>query len=109
YVSLILFEGFSSQRKVRQVNPWLADPFQRDNNVNGINADPNANGSGEEFFSLSYPSLTPLQEAFVRKVVDALNDLDNVLYEVSGDTLLTSLSWQYRSESTRLNSSHQII
>jgi len=95
YVSLILFEGFSSQRKVRQVNPWLADPFQRDNNVNGINADPNGNGSGEEFFSLSYPSLTALQEAFVRQVVDTLNDLDNVLYEVSGDTLLTSLSWQY--------------
>src|SRR5947199_1201589 len=95
YVSLILFEGFSSQRKVRQVNPWLADPFQRDNNVNGINADPNGNGSGEEFFSLSYPSITALQEVFVRQVVDTLNDLDNVLYEVSGDTLLSSLSWQY--------------
>ncbi|HZA57141.1 MAG TPA: DUF6298 domain-containing protein, partial [Candidatus Udaeobacter sp.] len=82
YVSLILFEGFSSQRKVRQVNPWLADPFQRDNNINGINADPNGNGRGEEFFSLTLPPLTALQEAFIRKIVDTLNDLDNVLYEV---------------------------
>ena len=95
YVSVILFEGFSSQRRVREVNPWLADPFQRDNNINGINADPNGNGRGEEFFSLNYPSLTALQEAFVRKVVDTLNDLDNVLYEISGDTLATSLVWQY--------------
>ena len=95
YVSVILFEGFSSQRRVREVNPWLADPFQRDNNINGVNADPNGNGRGEEFFSLNYPSLTALQEAFVRKIVDTLNDLDNVLYEISGDTLATSLLWQY--------------
>ena len=95
YVSVILFEGFSSQRRVREVNPWLADPFQRDNNINGIDADPNGNGRGEEFFSLKYPSLTALQEAFVRKVVDSLNDLDNVLYEISGDTLATSLAWQF--------------
>ena len=95
YVSVILFEGFSSQRRVREVNPWLADPFQRDNNINGIDADPNGNGRGEEFFSLKYPSLTALQEGFVRKVVDTLNDLDNVLYEISGDTLATSLVWQY--------------
>src|SRR5262249_7463422 len=32
---------------------------------------------------------------FVRKVVDTLNDLDNVLYEVSGNGLAGSLSWQY--------------
>ena len=31
----------------------------------------------------------------MRKVVDTLNDLDNVLYEISGDTLATSLVWQY--------------
>src|SRR5205814_7292840 len=91
YVSLILFEGFSIHRKVRQVNPWLADPFQRDNNVNGINADPNGNGSGEEFFSLSYPSLTALQQSFVRRIVDTLNDLDKVRYAVSGETHLSSL------------------
>jgi Chitobiase/beta-hexosaminidase C-terminal domain/Right handed beta helix region/Family of unknown function (DUF6298)/Putative collagen-binding domain of a collagenase len=95
YVSLILFEGFSTQRKVRQVNPWLGDPFQRDNNINGVDADANGNGTGEEFFSLNSTSVITLQEAFVRKVVDTLNDLDNVLYELSGDTLATSLAWQY--------------
>ena len=94
YVSLILFEGFSTQRKVRQVDPWLADPFHGDNNVNGINADENSDGRGTEFFSLN-PSLTALQEAFVRKIVDTLEDLDNVLYEISGDTLPSSLGWQF--------------
>ena len=95
YVSLILFEGFSTQRKVRQVDPWLADPFHGGNNVNGINADENSDGRATEFFSLESPSLTALQEAFVRKIVDTLEDLDNVLYEISGDTLPSSLGWQF--------------
>src|SRR5262249_3263937 len=30
-----------------------------------------------------------------RKVVDTLNDLDNVLYEINGNGLAGSLSWQY--------------
>jgi parallel beta-helix repeat protein len=94
YVSLILFEGFSTQRQVRQVNPWLGDPFQSENNINGIDADSNRDGRGVEFFTLDSPSVTALQEAFVRKVADTLNDLDNVLYEISGDTLPSSLAWQ---------------
>jgi hypothetical protein len=94
YVSLILFEGFSTQRQVRQVNPWLGDPFQSENNINSIDADSNRDGRGVEFFTLDSPSVTALQEAFVRKVADTLNDLDNVLYEISGDTLPSSLAWQ---------------
>ena len=96
YVSVMLFEGFSTQKKMGRVNPWLSDPFQQVNNINGVNGDPNRNGGGEEFFSLASPSMLALQEAFVRKVVDTLNDLDNVLYEVSGNDLVASLSWQYR-------------
>ena len=95
YVSVMLFEGFSTQKKVGRVNPWFGDPFQQANNINGINGDPNRNGGSEEFFSLTFPSLVSLQEAFARKVVDTLNDLDNVLYEVNGNGLAGSLSWQY--------------
>ena len=96
YVSVMLFEGFSTQKQIGRVNPWLGDPFQQANNINGVSSDPNRNGGGEEFFSLAFPSLLTLQETFVRKVVDTLNDLDNVLYEVSGNGLAGSLSWQYR-------------
>src|SRR5215510_6127367 len=90
YVSVMLFEGFSTQKKLGRV-----DPLQPLNNINGINGDPNRNGSNEELFSLTYPSLLALQEAFLRKVVDTLNDLDNVLYEINGNGLAGSLSWQY--------------
>jgi Concanavalin A-like lectin/glucanases superfamily/Chitobiase/beta-hexosaminidase C-terminal domain/Family of unknown function (DUF6298) len=95
YVSVMLFEGFSTQKKVSRVNPWLGDPFQQANNINGINGDPNQDGRGDEFFSLAFPPTLALQEAFARKVADTLNDLDNVLYEVSGNGSAESLPWQY--------------
>ncbi len=94
-MSVMLFEGFTTQKKQGRVNPWLGDPFQQINNINGVNGDPNRNGGSEEFFSLVFPSLVSLQEAFIRKVVDTLNDLDNVLYEVNGNGLAGSLPWQY--------------
>src|SRR5215470_9508971 len=90
YVSVMLFEDFNAQKKLGRV-----DPLQQLNNINGINGDPNRDGSNEELFSLTYPSLLALQEAFLRKVVDTLNDLDNVLYEVNGNGLPENLSWQY--------------
>src|SRR5262245_6930559 len=90
YVSVMLFEDFNAQKKLGRV-----DPLQQLNNINGINGDPNRNGSNEELFSLTYPSLLALEEAFLRKVVDTLNDLDNVLYEINGNGLAGSLSWQY--------------
>jgi len=44
---------------------------------------------------LIVPAITSLQEAYVRSVVDTLNDLDNVLYEISGDAPSASRDWQY--------------
>jgi hypothetical protein len=96
YVSVMLFQGFSSQRKnIGGGNPWTGHPFNSSNNVNGINGDPSGNDNGEEVHSLVVPAITSLQEAYVRKVVDTLNDLDNVLYEISGDAPVSSRDWQY--------------
>jgi hypothetical protein len=96
YVSVMLFQGFSSQRKaIGGGNPWTGHPFNIGNNINGINGDPSGNDNGEEVHSLVIPAITKLQEAYVRKVVDTLNDLDNVLYEISGDAPVSSREWQY--------------
>ena len=96
YVSVMLFQGFSGQRKAMGGgNPWAGHPFNVRNNINGINGDPSGNDNGEEVHSLTVPVITSLQEAYVRKVVDTLNDLDNVLYEISGDAPSSSREWQY--------------
>jgi hypothetical protein len=36
-----------------------------------------------------------LQQAYVRKVIDTVNDLDNVLYEIANESFGDSTEWQY--------------
>ena len=86
YVSIMLFDGWSIEDKGGIGNPWFGHPFQRDNNVNGIDGDPNYDDQGLETHTLQFPALVALQEAYVRQVVDAVNDLDNVLYEISNES-----------------------
>ncbi len=95
YVSVMLFQGFSVERKGRPMNPWLGHPFNINNNVNGINGDLDGDGEGTEVHTLQVPAITALQEVYVRKVIDTLNDLDNVLYEISNENHANSEGWQY--------------
>jgi hypothetical protein len=96
YVMVMLFQGFSIETKggLKQ-SPWPGHPFHSANNVNGINGDGNGNGEGEEVHSLKIPAITRLQEAYVRQVIDTLNDLDNVLYEIANESHSQSTAWQY--------------
>ncbi len=70
-------------------------PFNEANNINGIDGDPDNDGEGKEVHTLQVPAVTRLQEAYVRKVIDTLNDLDNVLYEITNETAIFSRDWQY--------------
>jgi len=94
YVSIMLFEGHSPQRSDL---PWCWDghPFNVHNNVNEIDGDPNGDGRGLETHTLEIPAVTALQEAYVRKVIDTVNDLDNVLYEIANESGPYSTDWQY--------------
>jgi hypothetical protein len=40
-------------------------------------------------------AVTALQETYVKKLIDTVNDLDNVLYEVSNENHPPSTQWQY--------------
>lgn len=98
YVAVMLFNGWSIEGcKGDQCenNPWKGHPFNKANNVNGVDGDKNANGSGEETQTLDVPAVTARQEAYVRKVVDTVGDLDNVLYEISNEAPTNSAPWQY--------------
>ena len=98
YVSVMLFNGWSivSDKGIPGGNnPWRSHPFNPANNINGINGDPNGNSSGEEVHQLAVPAITAIQEAYVRKVIDTVNDLDNVLYEISNESDVDSTQWQY--------------
>jgi hypothetical protein len=95
YVSVMLFNGWSVETKGDVGNPWQGHPFNKSNNINGINGDPNNDNNGNEIHKLQIPAVTAIQEAYVRKVVDTVNDLDNVLYEICNECNSESVQWQY--------------
>jgi hypothetical protein len=96
YVSVQLFNGWSVDIKSQSGNnPWLSHPFNAANNINGINGDPNNDQSGKEIQTLLMPTVTALQETYVKAVIDAVNDLDNVIYEISNESEQVGNAWQY--------------
>jgi hypothetical protein len=95
YVAVMLFNGWSLEYKGEDFgNPWEGHPFNRANNVNGIDGDPNGDGNGRELHTLSRADTLHLQEAYVARVLAAVGDLDNVVYEISNESHHTSLFWQ---------------
>jgi len=99
YVSIMLFDGEIGDKaekpNIGKGNPWRNHPYHRANNVNGIDGDLNGDGQGWEIDTLQDPRVLALQEAYVAKIIDTVNDLDNVLYEVSNETTNVSVTWQY--------------
>jgi hypothetical protein len=94
YVSIMLFQGWSIYSH-GYGNPWPLHPYNKANNINGVDGDPNGDGEGKEVHALDVPAITSLQKAYLRKVVDTVNDLDNVLYEITNETAIHSKEWQY--------------
>jgi hypothetical protein len=93
YVSIMLFEGWG----LRFVpDGEKAHPFYPANNINHTENELKDNFKGIELFTGSRPRLTGFQESYVRQVIDAVNDLDNVLYEVANESDFSASDWQYR-------------
>ena len=85
YVSVMLFEGFALHLTATPDNVE-GHPFHPANNVNDVGIE-----SIRDYHVLPLsPRIREIQEAYIRKVVDTVHDLPNVLYEVanesSGDT-----------------------
>jgi hypothetical protein len=74
---------------------WAREAFNGANNTNGIDGDTNGDGSGLETYTLTIPAMVALHEAYARKMVDTVNDLDNVLYEICNEATALSTPWQY--------------
>jgi hypothetical protein len=94
YVSIMLFEGHGLHASL---TPWCWDghPFNVNNNVNGINGDTDGDGRGIESQTLQIPEIARIQETYIRKVIDTVNDMDNALYEIVNESGSYSTEWQY--------------
>lgn len=86
YTIVMLFDGWSVQ--------WSpgkdSDPYNGPNNANNI-----APASLRDVDTLNVPAIVNVQEAYVRKVIDTLNDFDNVMYEIANEAVVESVDWQY--------------
>lgn len=91
YASVMLFHEYSVSHAIS----WQHHPFNRDNNVNGIDADPANTGRGFEFHHRAIPAVLELQEQYLKRVIETVNDLDNVLFEVGNEMKRDSIEWQY--------------
>ncbi|HBY60367.1 MAG TPA: hypothetical protein DEH78_11125 [Solibacterales bacterium] len=95
YVAIMLFEGW----EIQFTDGWPHHPFHARNNVNGVEGDADGDGLALEYNTLASGEMgkrvLALQEAYVRKVIDTVNDLDNVLYEICNEAHGGSTEWQY--------------
>jgi Family of unknown function (DUF6298) len=81
YISVMLFEGFGLHLSLAPDNVE-GHPFHAANNVNDIGI---ASINDYQVLPLD-PHVKALQEAYVRKVVDTVQDLPGVLYEVANES-----------------------
>lgn len=90
YVSVMLCEGFGVQ-----FYPADGHPFLGQNNIQGKEVEMSGEHKPLEIDTLNRPAITAIQEANLRKLIDTVNDLDNVLYEVCDEAGPYSTDWQY--------------
>jgi hypothetical protein len=93
YVSIMLFEGWGLQHLP---DAFKSHPFHPANNIQGLDGEAGGDRRGLATHTLKLPATTRLQEAYVRHVIDTVNDLDNVLYEIINEAGTYSIEWQYQ-------------
>jgi hypothetical protein len=95
YVVVKFFEGWQIDIHGYYYYPFDYHWFNSANNINSINGDPDADRNGEETRDLAQTAIVAYQQAYIHKTIDTLNDLDNVLWEISNEDVSTSQAWQY--------------
>ncbi len=78
YVSVMLFEG---EEWEHETNSQDGNPFDASNNINGADCPEQCPTDNTRIT----PAVWEYERAYIRKVIDTVNDLDNVLYEVSNE------------------------
>jgi hypothetical protein len=88
YVSVMLFDGYHVQFGRRFDDGY---PLTGANNINGVD---DGGGTRSQDFSVIPAAVLAAEEAYVRKVIDTVNDLPNVLYEIANEAGDYSTAWQ---------------
>jgi hypothetical protein len=88
YVSVMLFNGYELQF---ETNPIDGDPYRDSNNINNVSCPEDCPTDSSRMTD----EVWKIEKAYIEKVIDTVNDLDNALYEVSNESgSPSSDSWQ---------------
>ena len=87
YVSVMFFRG---NYALGRDPAWDAHPFNPANNVN----EELAAMTYDAYNDLTHPQALALQKQYVARVIDTLNDLDNVIWEIANEAKPRSYPWQ---------------
>jgi hypothetical protein len=87
YVSVMFFRG---NYAIDAHPSWDAHPFNPANNVNAELAGLTFNAYND----LTHPPALALQKHYIRSVIDTLNDMDNVIWEIANEAKPQSYAWQ---------------
>lgn len=91
WVSVMLFQGWSIHGSGKYENSqWEGHPLNKQNNINGIDGDYDQDGRGWDVHTRINSKINAIHDAYVKKVIDTVGDLDNVLYEISNETMATA-------------------
>ena len=93
YLHLVLIDGWI----FRIPALWKFHAYNRANNVNEVDGDPKATGVSTDpeqgSCSLGNTLVLEVEKAYLRRLLDAVNDFDNILFEVSNENYY-NLDWE---------------
>jgi hypothetical protein len=92
YCQILLFNTYPVANSPNTTDGGF--PMQSGNNINGFAL------TLTDYWTLNNSTCTAYQDAFVQKVIDTVNDLPNVLYEIANEPGSGSLAWQTHMVST---------
>jgi hypothetical protein len=78
YAAVQLFQSFSEKKGGAPCDPWVAHPYNGANNSNGFDGEKPGTG----MVDIDRSDVREVQGKYLRRIIDTVNDLDNVLYEV---------------------------
>jgi hypothetical protein len=93
YLGVMLFQGWSGTCPA-SIPDWPRHPMRAGNNVNGIDGAEDGEEFGNLVHTLENPGILAYQEAYVRKMVDTLNEFDNIIWEIGNETIKRSIPWK---------------
>jgi hypothetical protein len=98
YTMIVLYMAECTLDRYDGLNFWHGHPWNAANNVNGVGADLNGDGSGYEMYEDYGRSGAGWARhvAYINKVVETLKGIDRVIYEVGNEMPIASTAFQYQ-------------